>query len=196
MPVRSCTFGSAASAAIARPTNSGDSDCQEVRILLARLAPVVFGDAEVLQHGFRAQEAGRDGQDGDAMRRELGGPEEREHLLRHLDGLRHRIPAAADHVVLRDFDDEAALRGHHRERGVLRRDDARREPLPEDRVGVRQIRLPEEAVRAHQRVFARHAVDDDVEALVGAEDAAEQRLDLVLVRVIDANARWRCRRRP
>ena len=134
--MRSRTFGSAASAAIARPTNSGDSDSQEVRILLARLAPVVFGHAEVLQHGFRAQEAGRDGEDGDAMRREFGGPLEREHLLRHLDGMRHRIRAAADDVVLRDFHDQAALRGHHRERGMLRRDDARGEPLPEHRVGV------------------------------------------------------------
>ena len=59
---------------------------------------------------------------------------------------------------------------------MLRRDDARGEPLPEHRVGVPEIRLPEETVRLQQRIFSRHAVDDDVEAVVGAEDAAEQRL--------------------
>ncbi len=50
-----------------------------------------------------------------------------------------------------------------------------------------QIRLPEETVRLQQRIFARHAVDDDVEAVVGAEDPAEQRGDLALARVIDAH---------
>ncbi len=96
------------------------------------------------------------------------------------------IPSAAHHVVFRDFDDQPAFSGHHRERGVLRRDDARCEGLPEDRIGLGRIRLPEEAVGFHQRVFARHAVDDDVDALVGALDAPEQRLHLGLARVIDA----------
>jgi hypothetical protein len=121
------------------------------------------------------------------MWRELGGPEERKHLLRHLDGLRHRISAATDHVVFRHFHDEPASGGHHRQRGMLRRDDAGGEPLPEDRVRVLDIRLPEEAVGTHQRVFARHAVHDDVDALVGAHDAPEQRFHLVLARVIDAH---------
>ena len=70
---------------------------------------------------------------------------------------------------------------------MLRRDDARGEPLPEHRVGVPEIRLPEETVLLQQRIFSRHAVDDDVEAVVGAEDPAEQRRDLALARVIDAH---------
>jgi len=79
----------------------------------------------------------------------------------------------ADDVVLRDFHDQAALRRHHRDRGVLRRDDARGEPLPEHRVGVPEIRLPQVTVLLQQRILAGHAVDDDVEAVVGAEDPAE-----------------------
>ena len=43
------------------------------------------------------------------------------------------------------------------------------------------------SVRAHQRILARHAVDDDVDALVSVPDAPEQRLHLRLVGVIDAN---------
>jgi len=45
------------------------------------------------------------------MRFELRGPQQRQHLLRHLDRLRHRIAAAADHVVFGDFHDQAALPG-------------------------------------------------------------------------------------
>jgi hypothetical protein len=66
------TFGSAASAAIARPTNSGDSDTRKFGFFLARLAPGVFRHSEVMQRGFRAEKAARDGEDGDAMRRERG----------------------------------------------------------------------------------------------------------------------------
>src|SRR5215831_8638475 len=33
---------------------------QEIRVLLPCVTPVVFGDAEVLQHRFRTQETGRD----------------------------------------------------------------------------------------------------------------------------------------
>ena len=106
--------------------------------------------------------------------------------MRHLDGLRHRIPAAAHHVVLRHFHDESALGGHHGECRIFRRNDARREPLPKDRVRGLQVCLPEVAVYAHQRVFAGHAVDHDIDALVGAHDAPKQRFNLVLVRVIDA----------
>ena len=69
---------------------------------------------------------------------------------------------------------------------MLRRDDARGERLPKNRIGGLQIRLPEEAVLTHQRVFSRHAVDDDVDALVGAQDAPKQRFHVVLARVIDA----------
>ena len=54
------TFGSAASAAIARPTNSGDSDTRKFGSFLPAVAPGVFGDAEVLQHRFRSQEPRRD----------------------------------------------------------------------------------------------------------------------------------------
>ena len=54
---------------------------------------------------------------------------------------------------------------------MLRRDDARGEPLPEHRVRVPEIRLPEEAVLLQQRVFSSHAVDDDVDAAAGAEDS-------------------------
>ena len=70
---------------------------------------------------------------------------------------------------------------------MLRRNDARGEPLPEHRVGVPEIRLPEKTVLLQQWIFSRHAVDDDVEAVVGAEDPAEQRSDLALARVIDAH---------
>ena len=121
------------------------------------------------------------------MRRELRGPEQRQHLLRHLDGLRHRVAAAADHVVLGHFHDEAALGGHHGQCGMLRRDDPRGQALPKDRTCRLEIGLPEEAVRAHQRILARHAVDDDIDALVGAPDASEQRFHCDLARVIDAN---------
>src|SRR4029453_4699503 len=69
------------------------------RILLARLALGVFRYCEMLQRGFRAEEAGRDGEDEDAVRREFGGPLEREHLLRARDSMGHRVCAAADDVV-------------------------------------------------------------------------------------------------
>jgi hypothetical protein len=49
---------------------------------------------------------------------------------------------------------------------MLRRDDARGEPLPEHRVGDPEILPPEETVQLQQRIFSRHAVDDDVEAVV------------------------------
>ena len=61
---------------------------------------------------------------------------------------------------------------------------------------VVQIRLPEVSVPFHQRVFAGDAVDDDVEPLVGAEDAPEERFDFGLDRVIDANGDGRYRPRP
>ena len=77
------TFGSAASAAIARPTNSGDSDTRKFESFLPASRQVSSVTPKCSQHGFRAEEAGRDGEDGDAMRRELGGPLERQHLLRH-----------------------------------------------------------------------------------------------------------------
>jgi hypothetical protein len=76
---------------------------------------------------------------------------------------------------------------HHQRRRVLRRDDPRRQRLPEDRVGVFQVRLPEMAPLTHQRVFAGDAVDEDVDAVVFAGDPSEQRLHLGLDRVIDAN---------
>jgi hypothetical protein len=98
----------------------------------------------------------------------------------------HRISAAADHVVLRHFDDEAAFGGHHRERRILRRDDAGRQTLPKNRVCGLQVRLPEEAVYAHERIFARHAVDDDVDAFVSTPDALKQRPYFLFIGVIDA----------
>ena len=65
-------------------------------------------------------------------------------------------------------------------------DDARGEPLPENGLGLRQVRLPEKAVPSHQRIVPSHAVDDDVDSVVGAADPAKQRFHLRLVRVIDA----------
>ena len=93
-------------------------------ISVLAITPGFLRSESMLQHRFRAEEAGRDGEDRDAMGRELGGPLEREQLLRRLDGMRDRVCAAADDVVFRDFDDEAAPGGHHRARGMLRRDDA------------------------------------------------------------------------
>ena len=79
MPVRACTFGS-----LRAQRSPADEQrrfrLKEVRILLARLSPVLFGDAEVLQHGFRSQET-EDGR-GVIQRCERRGPEQRQHLLR------------------------------------------------------------------------------------------------------------------
>ena len=43
--------------------------------------------------------------------------------------------------------------------------------MPEHRVSVPEIRLPEETVLLQQRIFSRHAVDDDVEASEDEGDA-------------------------
>jgi hypothetical protein len=59
--------------------------------------------------------------------------------------------------------------------------------LPEDALRVRQVRLPERAPLAHQRIFTGDGVDEHVEAAVLAVDARDERRDLRLNRVIDAD---------
>ena len=179
--------GSAASAAIARPTNSGDSETRKFGSFLppsrqvSSVTPKCSSmDSERRKPGVMARTAMPCG--ASSLAHASGSS-----FCDSLDGMGDRVRAAADDVVFRDFHDQAALRRLHRQRGMLGRDDARGESLPEHRVGVLEIRLPEEAVRLQQRIFSRHAVDDDVEAVVGAEDPAEQRRDLALARVIDAH---------
>jgi len=141
----------------------------------------------MLQHLLGPQESWRHRDARHAVRLQLGRPVQRQDLVRHLHRLRHRIAAATEDVVLGDLDDQAAAAAHHQQRRVLRRDDPRGQSLPENRVGVLQVRLPEVAPLPHQRIFAGDAVDEDVDAFVFAGDAPEQRLHLGLDGVIDAN---------
>ena len=74
-----------------------------------------------------------------------------------------------------------------RRRGVLGRHDVRDERLAQDQVGVRQVHVPERAVLPHQRLLAGDAVHQHVQPALLLLDAGDQRGDLGLVGVIDAD---------
>ena len=173
MPVRACTCGSAARAAIARPTNSGDSDCRKFESFFPASRQFSSVTPKCSSIDSERRKPGCHGDDRNSVRREFGGPQQRQHLLPHLDRLRHRVPAAANHVRFGHFDDQATPSRHHRQGCMLRGDDSRGQSLPKDRVGGLHVRLPHLSVHAHQRVLPGHAVDDDIEAAVGAQNAPD-----------------------
>ena len=118
---------------------------------------------------------------------QLGRHVERQAFQRELHGLRKRIASGAQKVVFRDFDDEAATPPDHQRRHMLGRDDVRQDRLAKHGFAVVQVRFPERVPLRHHRLFAGDAVDQHVEAAVIAIDARDQRLDLRLDRMIDAN---------
>jgi hypothetical protein len=62
-----------------------------------------------------------------------------------------------------------------------------RKRLSEDRIGILQIRLPEVAPLPHARIFASHAVDQDVEPLVFAIYPPKESFDVGLNGVVQVN---------
>src|SRR5205807_1916266 len=96
---------------------------EEVRVLFADVAPVRFGDAKVLQHAFRAEEARSDGDGGDTMLAELGGPDGGKSFVRELRNLTEDVAAGEEQIVLSHLDDEAAAFANHQGRGVFGGDD-------------------------------------------------------------------------
>jgi hypothetical protein len=57
---------------------------------------------------------------------------------------------------------------------VFRRDDARGQTLQINLLGALEVRLSEKAVLLHERILSRHAVNEDVETLVGTKNAPVQ----------------------
>ena len=71
---------------------------------------------------------------------------------------------------------------------MLGGDDVRQKGLPEDRVAVLQVCLPEGVALSRHRLFARDAVDQHIQPVMLAIDPGEQRLDLRFDCVIDPHS--------
>ena len=150
---------------------------EKVSVLLATVAPICFRDANVLQHRFRAEKAGRDRDGRHTVRLQLGRHVERETFQRELDALRQRVSSSGENIVLGHLDDQAAVQADHHRHGMLGGDDVRKERLPEDGLAVFQVRLPERVPLSHHRLFARNAVHQYIQPAMLAIDPAEESLD-------------------
>jgi len=112
---------------------------------------------------------------------------ERQAFERQLDRLGQRVAAGRQRVSFGHLHNQAAARADHDRRDVLRGDDVRHDGLSKERVGIREIGLPERSPLVHHRILARDAVHQHVETPALTVDPIDQRLDLRFDGVIDAN---------
>jgi len=161
---------------------------QEVLVLLAAIAPVCLRHAEVLEHRFRSQKAGRDGYRRHAAALQLTRHACRKRFERALHDIRQGIATAAKHgIAFGDFHDQPALPLHHDGRRVLGGDQVRDERLLQRVAAALEIGLPERGPATEERVLAANAVDQHVEALLFLDDARKKRFHVGFDAVVDAH---------
>jgi hypothetical protein len=154
-----------------------------------RVTPVLFGDAERLQHHLRGQPPGRDRDRSRAMRCEvLGmGPSHAGH--RHLGEIIEWIDPVVVRVVLgravRHLDKQTARTLDQQRQRMMRRDQMRMHA--EHAQAVLEIMLPDGLVPFLEILAAPDVIDEDIETTPLGADAVGQLLDLLGDEMIDLN---------
>ena len=169
----------------ARRLGRDEAPLLRLGIVLGRLAPVRFGDAEPLEDRLGAHEPRRDRQRRHAFRRQLLRHPVRQALQRDLHQVEEELPVIADAVLLDDLHHQARLARDHQRRRVPAGDDVGPEPAVEEGAAFVERQLPEALPRGDR--LPGEDVDEHVEPLLLLLDAREERRDLRVDRVIDAD---------
>jgi len=164
---------------------------------LAGVVPVGFGDAEVVEDGFGAEEAGSERDRDDVAFAEFAGHGEGQADDGDFHEVVEKIAAVVEGVAIGDFKNNgagfaaaAAFRfgaAEHQGNGEVGRDDVRVDGLFEHAEAVIEVGVPEGLAEFGEGVAAPDVVDEDVEAMVAAFDERDELFHLRGIGVIDAN---------
>ena len=157
----------------------------EQRVGLGRVAPVGLGDPEVLQDVLGTQEAGRQGQGGDARAPEVPGHGVSQAQHRRLDHVVQDLAAIAVAQAVGDLQHQSALLLDHHRQGVTRGDQVADQGLVEQGADGADVEAPDLGIPVDHPVAAPDVVDQHVQPALLGLDAGDERLHLRLVLVID-----------
>src|SRR5580658_1177927 len=166
---------------------------QEVGILFSGVAPVLFLDAEVIQHGLGAQESGSDGESGDLRFAQFVGHSHGQPNHRNLHQVVEQVAAVAKEVAVSDFDDQSAsalevAAFHHERRRIATGDDVRMHGLMQHGQSLIERKLPESLAEFGERIAAPYVINQNVElALLLTLNAGDKFLNVTFLGVIAAN---------
>ena len=169
--------GSAASAAMARPSRPGDSDARKS----GSVAPASRHVASVtpsLSSELSVQVARRYRHHRDAMRRELLGHRIRQTGAQRRGQIEEQARPVGQGRAVGDLDDQARdrrLGSQHQRHQVLQGDDVRPQRPIDGAAAARQRNLPERSAERDREVVAPEIQDQDVEPSLLAANALDER---------------------
>ncbi len=191
-PLRRWRSGSAARAATARPTIQWAlRDGGEVGVDRRAVAPVLLGDAVVVQHHLRAEPARGQSNRGASVRRELDALREGEADDGGLGQVvEHRVSVVLGVVLLRavgHLDDQpAGVADQQRQREVAR-NEVRVDREAEHPQPVLEVVLPDGRVPLEELFSAPDVVHEHIETPAFGIDPLDERLDLARLEMVDCH---------